>query len=122
MRCIGGGGSVRGESTSSESGYENTRVNIQPPEYSTERKEKRGERMRIEEVQPPFRPRHTQFEISSQSPCGRAKGGRWKMVASSFARDTLKRVGADDFVRKGTILKIVIKCRVESMGSIICYK
>lgn len=113
---------MRGESTSSESGYENTRVNIQPPEYSTERKEKRGERMRIEEVQPPFRPRHTQFEISSQSPCGRAKGGRWKMVASSFARDTLKRVGADDFVRKGTILKIVIKCRVESMGSIICYK
>lgn len=59
MRCIDGGGSVRGESTSSESGYENTRVNIQPPEYSTERKEKRGERMRVEEVQPSFRPRHT---------------------------------------------------------------
>ncbi|KAK1136762.1 hypothetical protein K0M31_001299 [Melipona bicolor] len=34
--CIeNGGGSARGESTSSEPGYENTRVNIQPPEYST---------------------------------------------------------------------------------------
>ena len=37
-----GGGSARGESTSSEPGYENTRVNIQPPEYSTG-EESRGE-------------------------------------------------------------------------------